>query len=259
MRRLAALMLALWLLFSACLAEEVPALAACTTVEQVLSLLDFPTVDEAGAVQPVDVRPGALRYIAQDSEKDSLFCAAYWQGEVPGDELDLTLEEDVNREPYAYSARNMCTRAVYSMILSYFGVDMTPGAMSALMGQRHLSEPYDEITALLPGLKRGDTATRLFDTMWGNYLRDPQTYSPVYLYILKPNGKTHVLLVVAATGKLSEFIVVDPAHHELDGASAPVHTIVLNRNRREIVNATLYRELVGSRVKWSYQWERMER
>jgi len=254
MGRLAALILAL--LFSACLAEEAPALSACTTVEQVLSLMDFPTVDEAGTVQPVGVRAGALRYISQEDGTDPLFCAAYWQGGKPGDELDLTLEEDAKHEPYAYSARTMCTRAVYSMILSYFGLDMTPGAMSALTGQRHLSEPYDEITALLPGLERGDTATRLFDTMWEHYLSAPQIYSPVYLYIRKPNGKTHALLVVSATGNPSEYIVVDSAYHELDGVSAPVYTIVLNKNRSEILHAAFYRELAGSRVKWSYQWEK---
>ena len=256
MHRLLALLTALCLLFASAVAEEAAALASCTSVEQVLSFLDIPAADEEGVVQPLPVREGALRYIAQDDQKDPLFCAAYWQGGEPGDELDLTLESDIHRKPYRYYARRMCTRAVYSMILSYFGIDLTPGAMSALMGQRDLDEPYDQVTEKIPGLARGSVATQRFDIMWENYQRDPETYSPLYLYLSKPDGGTHALLIVAATGKSSEYIVVDPAYHESEGQSAPVYTITLNKNRKEILNAAFYRELAGSRVKWFYQWQK---
>lgn len=257
MRRMMALLMALSLLFAAAQAEEAASLASCTSVEQVLSFLDIPAADEDGVVQPLPVREGALRYIAQGDEVDPLFCAAYWQGGEPGDELDLTLEMDSRRKPYRYYARTMCTRAAYSMILSYFGVDVTPGAMSALMGQRDLDEPYDQVTALVPGVTRGSVATQRFDLMWENYQRDPAVYSPVYLYVRKPNGTPHALLVVAATGKPSEYIVVDPAYHVLDGQSTPVYTIAFNRNRKEIMHSTFYRELAGSKVKWFYQWEKL--
>lgn len=255
MHRLMALFMVLSLLFAAARAQELT-LASCTSVEEVLSFLDIPAADETGLVQTLAAREGALRYISQGDEEDPLFCAAYWQGGVPGDELDLTLERNIHRKPYRYYARAMCTRAVYSMILSYFGVDMTPGAMSALMGQRDLEEPYDQVTALIPGVTRRDMATHHFELMWTDYQSDPMAYSPLYLYIRKPDGGNHALLVVAATGNPSEYIVVDPAYHELEGQSTPVYTIAFNKNRKEIIHSTFYRELAGSRVKWFYQWER---
>ena len=89
MHRLLALLTALCLLFASAVAEEAAALASCTSVEQVLSFLDIPAADEEGVVQPLPVREGALRYIAQDDQKDPLFCAAYWQGGEPGDEENL--------------------------------------------------------------------------------------------------------------------------------------------------------------------------
>lgn len=256
MRSLMALLTALCLLCACAGAEEDVALHRCTSVEQVLACLDIPALGEDGTVQPLGVREGALRYISQGDEKDPLFCAAYWQGGEPGDELDLTLEKGANHKPYRYFARNMCTRAVYSMILSYFGEDLTPGGMSALMGQRDLGAPYDEVTALLPGLQRVDTPTHRFDLMWADYQREPERYSPIYLYIRKPSGVTHALLVVAATGKPSEFIVVDPAYRELDGQGTPVYLISMNKNRKEIIKSNCFRDLVGSKVKWFYQWER---
>jgi len=258
MHRICALLMVLCLLLSAAQAEAALTLPECTSVEQVLSLLDVPQMDEEGAVQPLPLTQGRLRYISQGDEQDPLFCAAYWQGGEPGDELDLTLERDINRKPYTYYARTMCTRAVYSMILGYFGVDMTPGAMSAMMGRRDLNEPYDQVTEMIPGIVRGDTATHHFDEMWQKYQSDPAHYSPLYLYIRKPDGVNHALLVVAATGKPSEFIVVDPAYRTMDGVHTPVYVIALNKNRREIIHSTFYRDLSGSQVKWVYQWERAE-
>lgn len=255
MRALMALLTALCLLCACAGAEEDMVLHRCTSVAQVLACLDIPAMGEDGTVQPLGVRKGALRYISQGDGEDPLFCAAYWQGGDPGDALDLTLKMDAHRKPYRYYARNMCTRAVYSMILSYFGEDLTPGGMSALMGQRDLDEPYDEVTALLPGMKRVDTPTHRFDLMWEAYQREPERYSPIYLYVRKPNGANHAMLVVAATGRPSEFIVVDPAYHVLDGQSIPVFLIALNKNRKEIIHSTFYRELAGSKVKWFYQWE----
>lgn len=259
MHRLITLFLALCTLFSCALAHEVPPLASCTTVDEVLALVDLPMADETGDVLPLTICDGMLRYIGQNPDRDPLFCADYWLGGEPGSELDLTVERAPNHTKYLYSARSMCTRAAYSMILSYFGIDMTPGAMSALMNKRDLGAPYDDVTKRIPGIQRSDVNTRRFEVMWERYQSDPSTYSPIYLYFEKPEGGNHALLIVAATGDSGKYIVVDPSYHEVDGAGVPVYTISLNINYKKIVNSTFRLELKGSRVKWFYQWERTDK
>lgn len=248
MKRLWMLLCLAALLAGSAAAESAPALPQCRTVEEVEALIRWP--DETGERAPVE--RGVVRYISQAAGEDPLFRAEDWYGGEPGSELDLTLERDRNGKPYTYFARNMCTRAIYSMVLSYLGVDMTPGGMSAMLEKRSISDPYHEITALLPGIESVTFSTHAFQSMFEAYQTDSR-YSPVYVYFRKKSGVTHALLVVAKTDG-SRYIAVDPGYHELDGVPVRVYTFSFDKNFREILNSDFRREQAGSRILGFYQW-----
>lgn len=252
MNRLMRLLTLLCLLAPLCAwtarAEEALSLPACDTVEQVEALLLYPQADG----QPVGVERGWVRYLPQDTLKDPDFCTDYWLGGEPGSELDLTLEEDLHHKPYPYYARNMCTRAVYSMALSYLGIDLTPGGMSAMTGNRVVNAPYDETTDLLPEIERVAYSDNVFQRMFEAYQSDPG-YSPVYLQFKRPNGTTHAVLVVAQRED-GRYIVIDPKYREVNRESVRVYTIALNKDKQLIIASDFRSEQYSSRVLACCQW-----
>lgn len=248
-RRLLCLLMIGWLAVPAVHAEEPQRLSECRTVEQVEAMLLYPDED----ISPVAAEKGLIRYISQDTNREPGFCAAYWLGGEPGSEFDLTLEADPYKNPYLYYARNMCTRAVYSMALSCLGVDLTPGAMTALLEKRDISAPYDEVTGKLPEIERVQFPAFVFQNMYEAYQSDPDHYSPIYLYIRRPNETTHALLVVAQRED-GRFIVVDPKYHEIDGEPVHVYTIRLNPPYRYIVASDFQLEQAQSTVLGCCQW-----
>lgn len=248
LRRMLCLLAALCLFVLPACAEELLTLPECQTVEQVEALLRLPGEDAL----PVGVEQGTIRYISQDPTKEPNFCTAYWLGGEEGSELDLTLEEGPGHKPYQYYARNMCTRAVYSMALSYLGIDLTPGGMSAMTGKRIIDAPYDETTDMIPVLERVSYSADVFQTMFEAYLSDP-TLSPVYVHYKRPNGSTHAVLVVARHEN-GRYIVIDPKYREINREVAHVYTIALNWNSQVIAASDFRSEQVGSRLLTCCQW-----
>ena len=247
MRRFFALLMTLLLASFTAAAESPLTLRTATTPEEVLQFLLLPPEDGIA-----DVQPGYIRYIAQHQERDDAFRKAYWLGGEVGSMLDLTVKQR-NGIDYGLHAGVMCTRAVYSMALSCLGIDMSPGAMSAATGERNLDEPYDMISEMV-GVERFIRKSNVFNTMMENYLTD-DSYSPIYLYIQKPSGNYHALLVVAFMPDVSRYLVVDPSPHEnADGSPCRVYFVSLNKLRTEIINSTFRSELVGSKVLQLYQW-----
>lgn len=255
-RRLLCLLALICLLAPPARAEEPLPLPECQTVEQVRSLLLHPD-DQA---QPVAAERGKIRYISQDAKRDPGFCPEYWYGGEPGSDLDLTLEISLHKghfkEPYTYYARNMCTRAVYSMALSYLGVDLTPGAMSALLEKRDIPMHYEEVTERLPEIEQMTFLKDVFHNMFEAYRAD-SCYSPVYVYIRKPNRSTHCLLVVAQRED-GRYIVIDPRYHAIDGESVHVYTIALNKRGEKIVASDFRNELKDSVILRCCQWRLAE-
>lgn len=252
MKKLLCLLAMVCLLTPPVRAEELPPLPACQTVEQVEALVLYPGENN----EPVAAQRGMIRYMSQDSIRDPGFCPEYWYGGEPGSELDLTLEKDRANQPYTYYARNMCTRAVYAMALSYLGIDMTPGDMSALLQERRIAAPYDDVTDRLPQLERVTFTYYIFQSMFEAYQSD-SSYSPVYLYIRKPDGNTHALLVVARQEN-GRYIVVDPRYHEIDDEPVHVYTIALGKTSMGIVNSDFAKEHTDSVVLGFYQWRLVE-
>lgn len=244
LRRITLLLLVLLIPLSA-MAEE--GLRNATSVEEALPYVLFPE----GGVLPT-VQRGYIRYMTQRKQDTAMFCPDAWMGGEPGSHLDLTRRANVNGVEYNFYAGTMCTRAVYSMALSYLGVDVTPGMMSAMTGRRDLDPPYDEISAML-GVERVTPRKHVFNTMVANYLADP-SYSPVYVYLRKPSGQDHALLVIAALPETSRFLVVDPSFNLLEDEPCRVFMISFNKTRASVVNSTFREEFRGSQVLQLYQW-----
>ncbi len=249
MRKVALYLLLILLPLTAWADAPAPAhLREARTFEEVEAFLIDPPKDGLA-----DVKPGYIRYVAQHRLNDEKnFRKGYWLGGPEGSELDLTVRTQANGKPYPYFVGTMCTRASFSMALSYLGIDMTPGDMSATLGLRDLDPPYEEISVLY-GLERLSNQTHTFDEMMQNYLTDP-SYSPVYIHFIKPDGQYHALLAVAMMEQETRCIVVDPSSVLSRGKGYRVYMLALNRARNRIENATFYQELHGSRITAIYQW-----
>lgn len=236
------------LLCMGCLAEDAPASMATTdTVDAATACL---IVSDSGQVQAV--QRGSVRYIAQ-TQRDVYYCQDYWRSGEEKGKFDLTAEKNQYGVPYDFYIGTMCTRAVYSMALSYLGVDMTPVQMSELLQERNLNEPYDAVTTLLPQLERIGLDDATLDEMMTNYLQDAD-YSPLYVYMKRTNGTGHALLLTGYNAETKRFIAVDPQQRGIRGESVRVYEISFNIYR-ELVQKCAYNErLEGAMVLQVYQW-----
>lgn len=254
-RKVLCLMLMILALAPCARAETPQALPQCSTREEVEAWVDF-GLEEAddGIPSAKEVEAGRVRHIAQDIAEDPTFVGWYWLGGEEGGPLDLTQRTYGVGQQYKYYCGNMCTRAVYSMALSYLGVDCTPGDMSTLMGTRNLEEPYDKVTQALESVERVTFTQYIFDQMYALYEQD-SSYSPVYMYFRKSTGATHALLIVARTEKENGFWVVDPAGNSRDGGKVHVFRIRFNPVKKKIIAAT-FEKYVDSTVVCFCQWRR---
>ncbi len=256
MRRLIACLMLLMLLPCFVLGEDTETdlprtIRDATSIEEVEEFLLMP-----GKYNLAEVKRGYVRYIGQNEEKDEAFRTGYWLGGEQGSMLDLTLKERRGVK-FPFYAGNMCSRAVYSMALSYLGVDLTPGDMSRLMDRRNLDEPYDIISWKV-GVERVPASKDAFNTMMENYFTD-ESYSPVYLYFRRPNGSTHAVLVVATIPEKGRYLVVDVNPPQSRGKLYRVYFISLNKRRDQIINSTFREYLAGSTVLQLHQWQLLEK
>lgn len=247
------IMLALAFCLAVCsaLAESAASLPECASPEEVMDWLLLPA-SEGEKYIPRGVQGGSVRYLSQNQQKDPAFCPEYWIGDWPGGPLDLTLEKSADGKAYDDHCGVMCTRAVYSMALSYLGVDCSPGGMSRMMGQRSLDAPYDCVTAELSGLERVTFDTHVFDTMLEHYLAD-KTYSPIYVYLKRPNGGFHALLVVGRN-EAGQCLVVDPSIHWVKEKPVYAYYVRFSTSAHSIISATFNKEWAGSKVQGFCQW-----
>lgn len=254
MRRLLTLLMLLCLLTGSCLGEEAvlsaPSIRKAVTPEEAETYLMMPSKYNLAGVER-----GYIRYIGQNAEKDDMFRKGYWLGGKEGSVLDLTVKAR-DGVPYAFHAGTMCSRAAYSMAMSYLGIDITPGEMSEMMHSRNLDEPYDMISWLL-GVERLQGSYRTFNDMVENYLTD-ERYSPVYIYLRKPSGAHHALLVVGVIPDKGRFIVVDSNPIRSGGKPQRVYFISFNKARTEIINSSFKKEWVGSELLQVHQWRLQE-
>lgn len=241
-------LLALFVLMCACAVAEAPErVSQVTTLEEAALFVDLAEAAD-GSITARDVSVGRLRHISQSSNRPG-FCEPYWINE----QYDLAQEYSPSGRKYGYYARNMCTRAAYSEILSYFGIDMTPVAMSTLLGERNIDNPYDAVTAMIPGLTRmQENSYPEFDLMLERYMTDP-SYSPIMLIMINPkNSMMHTVLVlgVMADGQL---ICLDSAYHPVGGKPMWIFRMKLAGNR-QYVRYSMSDSYNGLPIRACYQW-----
>ena len=122
----------------------------------------------------VPVKKGRIRYVAQDPS-DPLFVKEYWFSAA------FDLRDTANRK---------CTRAAFSMALSWLGIDCTPVDMSDMLRSRELKYTYDPVCEKLGNVIRvqGD-----LETLWADYQAGKG--SPVLLHFNYDGGLHAVLLI----------------------------------------------------------------
>lgn len=237
-------------------ADAPTALSLCTNEAQVLDWLNMPIEDE-GVIYPAEVQEGYIRYIAQNENKDPFYCRDYWCSVEEGDNLDLNAKVSAKGNTFKDYAGTMCTRAVYAMAISYLGYGTTPGDMSALLQERNIPDPYDDVTDHLEGLERITYKSHTFEKMLENYETDP-SYSPVYLYMRKPNGVYHAVLIVGRADRENYYLVVDPATHFKDDEVVRVYRIRFDVHFRKIINSTYRNEHRNGQVVSFCQWHKTD-
>ena len=123
----------------------------------------------------IPAEKGKIRYIAQDPE-DSRFVKEYWLS------YSFDLRETANQK---------CSRAVFSMALSWMGIDCTPVDMSDMLRARELDYTYDAVC------RKMGTVTRVkgdLETLWAEY--QAGRASPVLLHF-KYGDAMHAVLLAA--------------------------------------------------------------
>lgn len=244
MRRILCLLLTLCcLLPTIASAEEPLTLLTADTVDEVNQFVLLPEGDELPLPQP-----GTIRFISLNT-KDVAFRDYAWKS----DSFDLMSKTDLKGNTYRADHRNMHSRAVYCMALSYLGIDVTPVMISELAGSRDVDAPYDSVTAQLGNIERVQPRAYVFDTMVENYLNGP-SYSPVFCQIRKPNGDLHTVLIVAYIPSTGGFIICDPAAPKLDGETLHSYKMAWHVVRRAVLSSAFYDAFYESEVIALYQW-----
>ena len=138
------------------------------------------------------VRNGKIRFVSQ-FPTEACFVTAYWK--------------DANYDLTSVAAK-WCSRSVFSMAMSYLGVDCTPVAMSSLTGTYGISTAngYD---AVLKKLGNVELVNGDWETLWSNY--EENGYSPIYIHYDYP-GSMHALLIVGRDQtNMNMYYAVNPA------------------------------------------------
>lgn len=122
------------------------------------------------------VEQGKIRFVTQISE-DHCFTRSFWKNTYYN-LLD--------------TARTKCTRAVFSMALSWLGIDCTPVAMSSLVRSQEIFHTYEAVVKALGNVTRTDGN---LEELWENYtLRGA---SPVAIhFVYDGGGGMHALLLI---------------------------------------------------------------
>lgn len=198
--------------------EATPTTEGITSISEGKAILDFPpSSSSVGTVQK-----GRIRYVGQILA-DPKFSSSYWKNS----RYDFVSDK---------SCQGMCTRAVFSMALSYLGIDLTPVKMSELTGLADIDAPYDSVLKAMTGYPSVARVKTTVSQAYSNYLNNPN-YSPAYLHF-DYGSSLHCLLIV---GKKSAntYIVVDPSvrSNSASGMSNEhVYEITINETSKTITS-----------------------
>ncbi len=143
---------------------------------------DYDQVREMLLVDTDRVEEGKIRLVVQMPE-DPCFEKKHWKNKA----YDLTGE-----------ARGMCTRCIFSMAVSYLGIDCTPAGMSELTRSANLFYTYEEVGDKL-NLKRREGS---LEEMWALY--ESGGHSPVGIHFTYSDNHMHGMLLIARDSRNPE-------------------------------------------------------
>ena len=198
---------------------------------------------------PQNVKKGKIRHIPQVKSADPKFCDEYWIG----------YDENGNEYNTVSGAIRYCTRSVYSMVLSYFGIDCTPGKMAALMKTSGEIDGnnYDQVTTILKKTYNNLSYANKGDLhdLFENYAND-KSFSPVYVYFGPHdyNGKHstgHAVLVIGRDpSNPNKYYCVEPDY----GTGGNITTMVVNDSATKTTEYT-WASCRGREILYCYQWK----
>ncbi len=142
--------------------------------------------------EAVAVKAGKIRFVSQ-FRSDRCFVKKYWWS---------------GSYNLISKARGMCSRAVFSMALSWLGIDCTPAEMSRLVKAAEIMDySYDPVCEKLKIVERVDGDD--LETLWKNY--EAGFGSPVLIHFNYDGGMHAVLLVARDEYEPALFYAINPA------------------------------------------------
>ncbi len=129
------------------------------------------------------VEAGRIRLVTQMRD-DPCFVKSLWKNTA----YDLTDK-----------CRTMCTRAVFSMAMSYLGIDCSPVRMSEITRAEELFYTYEKVAEKLGNISR---VKGTVEELWELY--EGGGYSPVCVHFSYTGERMHSLLLIARDSKNPE-------------------------------------------------------
>lgn len=142
--------------------------------------------------EPVSVKAGKIRFVSQFKNDRSFVKKYWWSGSYN----------------LISKARGMCSRAVFSMALSWLGIDCTPARMSELVRAGEIMDySYDPVCEKLRVVERVDGDD--LQSLWKNY--EAGFGSPVLIHFNYEGGMHAVLLAARDEYEPTLYYAVNPA------------------------------------------------
>ncbi len=156
-----------------------------------LECADYEKAHEMMLAGDEPVEAGKIRLVTQMSN-DRCYDRKLWKSKI----YDLTK-----------SSTKMCTRAVFSMAVSYLGIDCSPARMSDLCKAYDLFYTYEEVAERLGGIHRREGTV---EELWELY--EERRGSPVCIHFTYTGEGMHALLLIARDSRNPEmYYAVNPS------------------------------------------------
>ncbi|MBR2822724.1 MAG: hypothetical protein IKE24_03460 [Clostridia bacterium] len=180
-------------------------------------------LDGEGSNEPVPVQEGKIRFVAQNP-KDHAFVDSYWLSKA------YDLRDCANQK---------CSRAVFSMALSYLGIDMTPVRMSEILWGENIFYTFDPVCEKLGNVERVNGS---LEDLWDDY--EQGNASPVLVHFRYNGGEgMHALLLVSRDR-------LNPDLYYCVTSSTPVNTSAFpdGREKEHVLPILIEDGRIGQRI-----------
>ncbi len=190
------------------------------------------------------VEAGKIRLVSQ-LPTDRCFVKELWKNKV----FDLT--EDSTK---------MCTIAVFSMAVSYLGLDCSPVRMSEITRSYELFYTYEEVAEKLGGIRRKEGTV---EELWSVYQEGKG--SPVCIHFTYSGNGMHALLLIARDRGNPELYYAVNSSAGVNASSAGglnhdhVIPVLIDEGKKGcLIQSPLARTYNGGKLDSIWCWERTE-